>query len=98
MQTMMKATKVGVGYSLINFLIVGIVGFLLYGLDMEDTILNSLSDDMVANRYRSTFIKVLIIIICISFVTTCLTSFPILFLSLRENYVNSILFCFKNCC
>ena len=98
METMMKATKVGVGYSLINFLIVGIVGFLLYGLDMEDTILNSLSDDMVANRYRSTFIKVLIIIICISFVTTCLTSFPILFLSLRENYVNSILFCFKNCC
>ena len=97
-ETMMKATKVGVGYSLINFLIVGIVGFLLYGLDMEDTILNSLSDDMVANRYRSTFIKVLIIIICISFVTTCLTSFPILFLSLRENYVNSILFCFKNCC
>ena len=98
METMMKATKVGVGYSLINFLIVGIVGFLLYGLEMEDTILNSLSDDMVANRYRSTFIKVLIIIICISFVTTCLTSFPILFLSLRENYVNSILFCFKNCC
>jgi len=98
METMMKATKAGVGYSLINFLIVGIVGFLLYGLDMEDTILNSLSEDMTNNRNGSTFVKVLIIIICISFVTTCLTSFPILFLSLRENYVNSILFCFKNCC
>ena len=98
METMMKATKIGVGYSLINFLIVGIVGFLLYGLKMEDTILNSFSEDMVNYRNISTVIKVLIIIICVSFVTTCLTSFPVLFFSLRENYVNSILFCFKNCC
>ncbi len=98
METMMKATKIGVGYSLINFLIVGIVGFLLYGLKMEDTILNSFSEDMVNYRNISSVIKVLIIIICVSFVTTCLTSFPVLFFSLRENYVNSILFCFKNCC
>ena len=91
METMMKATKIGVGYSLINFLIVGIVGFLLYGLKMEDTILNSFSEDMVNYRNISSVIKVLIIIICVSFVTTCLTSFPVLFFSLRENYVNSIL-------
>ena len=95
---MMKATKIGVGYSLMNFLIVGIVGFLLYGLKMEETILNSFSEDMIEYRNTSTVIKVLIIIICISFVTTCLTSFPVLFFSLRENYVNSILFCIKNCC
>lgn len=98
METMMKATKIGVGYSLMNFLIVGIVGFLLYGLKMEETILNSFSEDMIEYRNTSTVIKVLIIIICISFVTTCLTSFPVLFFSLRENYVNSILFCIKNCC
>ena len=96
--SMMKATKFGVIYSLIIFLIVGIVGFLIYGLNMEETILNSLSDDMLTYGKKSTFIKVLIIIICITFVTTCLTSFPILFLSLRENFANSMLFCFKNCC
>ena len=96
--SMMKATKYGVIYSLIIFLIVGIVGFLIYGLNMEETILNSLSDDMLRYGKISTFIKVLIIIICITFVTTCLTSFPILFLSLRENFANSMLFCFKNCC
>jgi amino acid permease len=97
-ETMMKATKLGVGFSLIIFLIVGIVGFLIYGQSMEETILNSFSEDMIKYRNKSTFIKVLIIIICITFVTTCLTSFPILFLSLKENFFNSILFCFKNCC
>ena len=98
MKTMMKATKYGVGYSLIIFLIVGIIGFLLYGLSMEETILDSFDQDMIKYRNTSTFIKILIIIICISFVTTCLTSFPILFLSLRENFFNSLLFCSKNCC
>ena len=98
METMMKATKIGVGYSLINFLIVGIVGFTLYGLRMNDTILNNFSEDMTIYKDTSTFIKVQIIIISISFVTSCLTSFPILFLSLRENSVNSLIFCLKNCC
>ena len=96
-KSMLKATKFGVGYSLIIFLIVGIIGFLLYGLSMEDTILNNFSDDMIKYRNISTVIKILIIIICISFVITCLTSFPILFLSLKENYINSLLFCYKNC-
>ena len=98
MKSIMKATKYGVGFTLFIFLIIGIIGFLLYGLSMEETILNSFSDDMIRFKDISRFIKILIIIICISFVTTCLTSFPILFLSLRENYINSLLFCFKNCC
>ena len=96
LDSMMKATKIGVGYSLFIFLIVGIIGFLLYGLNMNETLLNSLSEDMTKFRNISGFIKFLIIIISVSFVTTCLTSFPILFLSLRENFINSIIFCMKN--
>ena len=61
MESMMKATKIGVGYSLIFFLIVGIIGFLLYGFNMEDTILNSFNDDMIKYKNTCTFIKVLII-------------------------------------
>ena len=97
MNSMIKATNYGVLFSLVIFLIVGIIGFLLYGFNMEETILNSFSEDMIKYKDISTFIKVLIIIICISFVTTCLTSFPILFLSLRENFINSLIFCIKNC-
>ena len=96
LDSMMKASKIGVGYSLSNFLVVGIIGFLLYGLNMNETLLNSLSEDMTKFRNISGFIKFLIIIISISFVTTCLTSFPILFLSLRENFINSLIFCMKN--
>ena len=96
LDSMMKATKIGVGYSLFIFLIVGIIGFLLYGLNMNETLLECLSQDMTKFRNISGFIKFLIIIISVSFVTTCLTSFPILFLSLRENFINSIIFCIKN--
>ncbi len=97
METMMKATKIGVGFSLIMFLFVGIVGFLIYGFDIEDTILDNLSDDMIKYRRSNVLIIILIIIICISFAVTCLTSFPILFLSLRVNYVNSLMVCSKMC-
>ena len=98
LDSMMKASKIGVGYSLSIFLVVGIIGFLLYGLNMNETLLNSLSEDMIKFRNISNFVKFLIIIISISFATTCLTSFPILFLSLRENFINSIIFCMKNFC
>ena len=96
MNTMMKATKIGVGYSLVMFLIVGIMGFLLYGDAIKDTILDNFSDDML-HRNNNAIIVALIIIICFSFVITCLTSFPVLFFSLRVNYINSLIVCMKCC-
>jgi amino acid permease len=96
MNTMMKATKIGVGYSLVMFLIVGIMGFLLYGDAIKDTILDNFSDDML-HRNNNALIVALIIIICFSFIVTCLTSFPVLFFSLRVNYINSLIVCMKCC-
>ena len=98
MPSMMKATKIGVVYSLIIFLCAGIIGFLIYGFKIIDTILDNLSTDMVQYRKSNFFIIILIIIICISFVITCLTSFPTLFLSLRVNYINAIIVCSKQIC
>ena len=97
MEKMMKATKIGVGYSLLIFLIAGIIGFLLYGANIDDTIIDNLNDDMIKYRKNNVFIIILIIIICVSFVITCLTSFPILFLSLRVNYVNALTVCLRSC-
>ena len=97
MQTMIRASIIGVIYSLIIFLVVGVLGFLLYGLNIDDTILDNLSDDMIKYRNSNILIIILIIIICVSFIITCLTSFPILFLSLRVNYVNAFLVCTNNC-
>ena len=113
MRSMLRATKIGVTLSLIIFLVVGIIGFLLYGFydnyDDEnyqevygeanndtatyDTILDKLNDDMILYKGYNIFVVIIIIIICAAFVITCLASFPILFLSLRVNYVNSLEVC-----
>jgi amino acid permease len=110
---MFRATKIGVALSLVIFLVVGIIGFLLYGFfdnyDDEnykevygepnnntatyDTILDKLNDDMILYKGYNVFVVIIIIIICVAFVITCLMSFPILFLSLRVNYVNSLEVC-----
>ena len=93
MRSMMKATRIGVVYSLIIFLIVGIIGFLLYGFNIDDTILDNFSDDMLYYKGYNIFPVILIIIICVTFILTCLTSFPVLFLSLRVNYINGLKVC-----
>ena len=112
-RAMFRATKIGVFFSLIIFLIIGIVGFLLYGFydnyDDEnyyevygttnndtatyDTILDKLNDDMILYKGYNVFVVIVIIIICASFIVTCISSFPILFLSLRANYINSLEVC-----
>ena len=97
LKSMLRASKIGIGYSLINFLLVGIVGFLLYGLSIEDSILDNLYKDMDIYRNTNVAIIALIIIISISFIITCLSSFPVLFLSLRVNYINSMIVCLKAC-
>ena len=113
MRSMFRATKIGVTLSLIIFLVVGIIGFLLYGFydnydddnykevygepnndtATYDTILDKLNDDMILYKGYNVFVVIIIIIICVAFVITCLASFPILFLSLRVNYVNSLEVC-----
>ena len=113
MRSMFRATKIGVTLSLIIFLVVGIIGFLLYGFydnydddnykevygepnndtATYDTILDKLNDDMILYKGYNVFVVIVIIIICVAFVITCLASFPILFLSLRVNYVNSLEVC-----
>ena len=112
-RAMFRATKIGIFFSLIIFLIIGIVGFLLYGFydnydddnyyevygktnnntATYDTILDKLNDDMILYKGYNLFVVIIIIIICVSFIVTCLSSFPILFLSLRDNYVNSLEVC-----
>ena len=112
-KSMFRATKIGVILSFIIFLVIGIIGFFLYGFyynyDDEnykevygttnnntatyDTILDKLNDDMILYKGYNIFVVILIIIICVAFIVTCLASFPILFLSMRVNYINSIEVC-----
>ena len=94
---MIKATKYGVLFCFVIFIVVGILGFCMYGLKMDNTILKELNDDMVNYKNSDSFIKFLIIFINIAFVLSTLTCFPVSFFSLKENFLNSIIFCKKYC-
>ena len=94
---MIKVTKIGVEFCFLIFLIIGIVDFSMYSLRMNNTILKELNNDMIKYKNIDSFIKFLIIFINISFIISTLTCFPINFLSLKENFLNSIIFCKKYC-
>ena len=91
---MIQATKNGVFASLALFEIVGLFSLFIYGTKMNDTILSELDKDMKVHSDRG-FLQFLIIVICISFVVSCLSSFPVLFFSLKENFIKILLVCKK---
>ena len=95
---MNKSTRYGVVFCFLIFIIVGILGFCMYGLKMDNTILKELNDDMVYYKNSDSFIKFLIIFINIAFVLSTLTCFPVSFFSLKENFLNLIIYCKKYCC
>lgn len=97
MNEMLKASIIGVIFCFVLFLLTGIFGFLMFGTRMNDTILKELFLDMVIYKENHSFIKYIIIIINFSFVMSTLMGFPIMFYSLKVNFLNSILFCRKRC-
>lgn len=95
---MVKSSMIGVILCFFIFFLTGLFGFFLYGTRMNDTILKELYTDMVDFKSTYTFIKYLVIIINIAFVASVLMSFPVLFFSLKKNFINSLLFCKRRCC
>ena len=94
---MLDATKIGVAFCLLIFMLTGFFGFMMYGTNMNDTILKELYNDMVHYKTSDNFIKFLVIIINTSFVVSTLMSFPPMFFSLKKNFLNSLIFCKKKC-
>ncbi len=94
---MIKSTKLGVSFCLLIFLFTGYFGFMMYGTNMNDTILIELYNDMVQYKTTDNFIKLIVILINSSFVISTLMSFPPMFFSLKKNFLNSLIFCKKKC-
>ena len=70
---------------------------MMYGTNMNDTILKELYNDMVQYKTTDNFIKLIVILINSSFVISTLMSFPPMFFSLKKNFLNSLIFCQKKC-
>lgn len=92
---MLKSTVMGVGFCLIIYLITGIIGLLMYGLPINGSVLVLLDKDIEQFKDSDTVILVCVIIINIAFLISSTMSIPLMFFSLKKNFVNSVIFCKK---
>ena len=70
----------------------------MYGLRMNYTLLNEFDYDMIYYRTSKPFMVFLLIFICLAFIVFSFIKFPSLFILLRENMYNCIIYCTKNFC
>lgn len=89
---MTKATIIGISMCLFFYLCTGILGFLLYQYKLTDTILQMLLIDMQIYKDVDSFLKLLLIISNIGFLSCCTTGIPVMFFGLKENLFGLITF------
>jgi amino acid permease len=92
---MMKATTCGVIFCFVIYIITGIVGFLMYGYTLKDTILAALAQNAESAKGSDSFIIVVLVIVNIAFLISATMSIPLMFFSLKKNFLNTVIFCKK---
>jgi amino acid permease len=92
---MMKATILAVVFCFVIYSITGIIGFLMYGDNLNDTILQVLTQDVEKYKGKDDFLIVILVIINIAFMCSSTMSIPLMFFSFKNNFINSIIFCKK---
>lgn len=92
---MVKSSMLGVGFCLVIYLITGIVGLIMYGIDIKGSVLTLLEKDIEKYKDTDNVILVSVIIINIAFLLSSTMSIPLMFFSLKKNFINSIIFCKK---
>ncbi len=92
---MVRSTIIGVSFCLVIFLIAGIIGLLMYGINIKGSVLESLDNDIEKYKETDQIILVSVIIINIAFLISSTMSIPIMFFALKKNFINSVIFCNK---
>jgi len=91
-----KSTLLAIIFVSSIFLLSGIFGYLMYGDNLNTTILEALLIDMQKNKDTHFFIKFLLIVINIGFLCCSTTGIPLLFFSCRNNLFSTIKYIKKN--
>lgn len=94
-ESMMKATYIGVFFCAVIYTIVGIIAYLSYGDTMAGSVLNSLLTDLSTYNGKDNFLVVLLILVAISFLVSSTMSIPLMFIGLKKNFINTVIFCKK---
>jgi amino acid permease len=85
---MLNVTEATIIFCLILYLVTGIIGFLMYGNSLNDTILLAFLADM-QNKETTQFMKILLIIINIGFLACSSTSIPLVYYTLKQNFFST---------
>ena len=87
---MLNATSVAVAFCFALYVLSGLCCFLMYGNLLDDTTLKMLLVDMQLYKDKSTFLKIVLVITNIGFLTCSTTGIPLMFYSLKKNVFDSI--------
>lgn len=94
-ENMMKATYLGVIFCAFVYIIAGIVGYLTYGDAMESSILWSLLGDLKIYHESDQLLLALLLLVSASFLVSSTMSIPLMFIGLKKNFINTVIFCKK---
>lgn len=93
---MIKGTMIGVIFCLVVYLITGFIGFFMYRNSMKQSILDALLlDGIRAKENGDTFLISVLIIVNVAFLISSTMSIPLMFFSLKKNFLGSVIFCKK---
>ena len=87
---MLNATSVAVAFCFALYVLSGLCCFLMYGTLLDDTTLKMLLVDMQLYKDKSTFLKIVLVITNIGFLTCSTSGIPLMFYSLKKNLFDSI--------
>jgi amino acid permease len=91
---LMKATGLGVNFCLLVYLTTGFLGIFMYSDNLNEPILKALFDDGVKARLNNDiFLLIMLVLINLSFLTSAVMSIPLMFFSLKKNFINTLIFC-----
>ena len=91
---MLKVTQFSIIFCFILYIFSGIIGFLIYGDKLNDTILNAFLAEIQDEKSDST-IKILLIIVNIGFLLCAITSIPLVYYALIQNFFSTYKFILK---
>jgi hypothetical protein len=92
---MLKASTLGTGFCMTIYMISGIIGYLMYGSLCVTSILPILKSDLILYKGKDTFIITFLVAINIAFMISSTMSIPLMFFTLKTNFINSVIFCSK---
>ena len=92
---MMVTSGIGVIFCFFIYSITGVIGYLMYGEELNDTILNMMFNDMITYKDQHSFLKSVLIISNIGFLMCSTTGIPLMFFALKKNFFLLILLFYK---